>query len=422
MKQCLSALLYLICSVALLFGADFTVRGGRYNLYHNYYHPAEILSAAAPDEIPENSEISQDNQEKNQENSEVSQDSQEKNQENGEISQDNPGENIEISGEVPENDAAENQESAGEIADEKILKRPRLIAHRGYTASAPENTLAAFEAAANAGYDCIETDVRFTSDGKAVLLHRPVVDDTSNGTGEIANMTLEQARALDFGAGRGEEYAGTRIPTLEEGLAFCRGLGLDVYLELKVPEMTEEQYKNIAFTVQDCGMRDHVTFISFYLTCLEGMAARDTGYHFRFLTSSRDMKIQHDSNDATVKQAMEYFWSIQETAGSVGISWNYTRLTPELAAEVKNAGLILELWTVDDLNILRDMPLSCSAITTNIITNDLINLMDSPGEIPVTNSVTSGESPGADSPAIDTEENPVKNPGAEDITDIDDEM
>ena len=411
MKQCLSALLYLICSVALLFGANFTVRGGRYNLYH-YYHPAEILSAAAPDEIPENSEISQEISQNNQDNPE-----------NSEISQDNPGENSEIS--------RENQESAGEIPDEKILKRPRLIAHRGYTASAPENTLAAFEAAARAGYDCIETDVRFTSDGKAVLLHRPVVDDTSNGTGEIANMTLEQARALDFGAGRGEEYAGTRIPTLEEGLAFCRGLGLDVYLELKVPEMTEEQYKNIAFTVQDCGMRDHVTFISFYLTCLEGMAARDTGYHFRFLTSSRDMKIQHDSNDATVKQAMEYFWSIQETAGSVGISWNYTRLTPELAAEVENAGLILELWTVDDLNILRDMPLSCSAITTNSITNDLINLMDSPGEIPVTGSpvtapgeipVISGESPGADSPAIDTEENPVKNPGAEDITDIDDEM
>ena len=398
MKQCLSALLYLICSVALLFGANFTVRSGRNNLY-NYHNPA-VLSAAAPDEIPENSEISQEISQNNQDN-----------QENGEISQDNPGENIEISGEVPENDAAENQESAGEIADEKILKRPRLIAHRGYTASAPENTLAAFEAAARAGYDCIETDVRFTSDGKAVLLHRPVVDDTSNGTGEIANMTLEQARALDFGAGRGEEYAGTRIPTLEEGLAFCRGLGLDVYLELKVPEMTEEQYKNIAFTVQDCGMRDHVTFISFYLTCLEGMAARDTGYHFRFLTSSRDMKIQHDSNDATVKQAMEYFWSIQETAGSVGISWNYTRLTPELAAEVKNAGLILELWTVDDLNILRDMPLSCAAITTNSITNDLINLMDSPGEIPVTNS-----------PAIDIKENPVAEKAVEDRTDIDDEM
>ena len=274
--------------------------------------------------------------------------------------------------------------------------------------------------------------MRFTSDGKAVLLHRPVVDDTSNGTGEIANMTLEQARALDFGAGRGEEYAGTRIPTLEEGLAFCRGLGLDVYLELKVPEMTEEQYKNIAFTVQDCGMRDHVTFISFYLTCLEGMAALDTGYHFRFLTSSRDMKIQHDSNDATVKQAMEYFWSIQETAGSVGISWNYTRLTPELATEVENAGLNLEVWTVDDINSLQNIPLSCSAITTNIITNDLINLMDSPGEnpvtgspvtapgeIPVTGSVSSGENPVTDSPATDTEENPVTE---ESVTDIDNKI
>ena len=244
----------------------------------------------------------------------------------------------------------------------------RLIAHRGYAAAAPENTLAAFEQAVLMGYDCIETDLRFTSDGYAVLLHHPVVDYTSNSTGNIASMTFEQVRALDFGVNCAEKYAGTTIPTLREALDFCRERGLHVYLELKVPEMTPEQYRQTAQTIRECGMREHVTMISFYLACLQGMAAQDTGYGFRLLTSSHNIKERHDSNDAPVQEAMEYFWSIQETAQSVGISWNYARLTPELAQAVADAGLTLEAWTVNTLEEVQDLPRTCRAITTDAIT------------------------------------------------------
>ena len=345
MKQYLSALLYIICSVALLLHTGSAVQRERYQ--NPEREGIEILSGAA-DELRDDPAAYATGETR----------------ETGTVAPSvTPGQKT-PSARITGTDAESQTPDESEIPE-----NIRLIAHRGYTISAPENTLPAFEAAARAGYDCIETDVRFTSDGTAVLLHRPVVDDTSNGTGEIADMTLIQARCLDFGARRGEEYAGTRIPTLEEGLAFCRGLELDVYLELKVPEMTPEQYQIVDHIVKDCGMRDHVTFISFYLVCLEGMAAQDTGYHFRFLTSSRDIETRHESNDVSVKTAMEYFWSIQETAGSVGISWNYTRLTPELAEEIKTAGLVLEAWTVDDIKALQAIPASCAAVTTNMITN-----------------------------------------------------
>ena len=64
----------------------------------------------------------------------------------------------------------------------------------------------------------IELDVDYTKDGKILLLHDPTVDRTSNGHGSLSDLTFDEARALDFGAWKGEQFAGTKIPTLEEAL------------------------------------------------------------------------------------------------------------------------------------------------------------------------------------------------------------
>ncbi len=103
-----------------------------------------------------------------------------------------------------------------------------MIAHRGAPASsgAPENTLAAFRAAIDAGADWLEFDVRATRDGRLVVLHDATVDRTTDGSGAIADLTLEQARALD--AGNGE-----RIPTVDEVVGLAMAAGVPILPEIK---------------------------------------------------------------------------------------------------------------------------------------------------------------------------------------------
>ncbi|MDQ7820228.1 MAG: glycerophosphodiester phosphodiesterase family protein [Armatimonadota bacterium] len=98
-----------------------------------------------------------------------------------------------------------------------------VIAHRGASAAAPENTLAAFRRAADDGADGIELDVRATSDGHLVVLHDADVSRTTDGAGAVAALTLAQLRRLDAGSWFGPAFAGERVPLLEEVLGWARG-------------------------------------------------------------------------------------------------------------------------------------------------------------------------------------------------------
>ena len=102
----------------------------------------------------------------------------------------------------------------------------RTIAHRGYSAVAPENTIPAYILAKQMGYKYVECDVSFTSDNVAVLLHDSTIDRTSNGTGSIADMPYEQAAQYDYGSWKSSEYTGTTIPTFEEFIMLCKKIGL----------------------------------------------------------------------------------------------------------------------------------------------------------------------------------------------------
>ena len=110
--------------------------------------------------------------------------------------------------------------------------RPFVSAHRGFSVRAPENTMPALQAAVDAGADVAEIDVRLTSDGTLVLMHDATVDRTTDGKGPISAMTLAEARSLDAGRWFDRKFAGTRVPTLDEVLAWgCGRLGL--LIELK---------------------------------------------------------------------------------------------------------------------------------------------------------------------------------------------
>ncbi|MEX2187098.1 MAG: glycerophosphodiester phosphodiesterase family protein [Pirellulales bacterium] len=114
--------------------------------------------------------------------------------------------------------------------------RVEIISHRGNSCCAPENTLAAIDAAFNAGASHMEIDVRLTADGVAVLMHDDALDRTTNGTGNVASMTLAQLKQVDAGSWFGPDFAGTTVPTLAEALQTAAGRGR-LLLDVKVDGM-----------------------------------------------------------------------------------------------------------------------------------------------------------------------------------------
>lgn len=125
-----------------------------------------------------------------------------------------------------------------------------IVAYRGASTIAPENTLSAFELAIESGADVIEADVRLSADGEPLILHDATVDRTTNGTGLLADLTADAASELDAGDGE-------RIPALAELLALAVGR---VRLSLDLREV--EAADAAVASVQAAGMVETVSFAS----------------------------------------------------------------------------------------------------------------------------------------------------------------
>lgn len=105
-------------------------------------------------------------------------------------------------------------------------RAPLVIAHRGASFYAPENTMAAFRTALEVGADGLEFDVKLTGDGEVVVLHDQTLERTTDGRGSISDFNLEEIEALDAGRHFGRQYTGERVPRLAEVLDTFGGLGL----------------------------------------------------------------------------------------------------------------------------------------------------------------------------------------------------
>jgi glycerophosphoryl diester phosphodiesterase len=102
-------------------------------------------------------------------------------------------------------------------------RSPLIIAHRGASAHAPENTLAAFKLAIQKNADVIELDTKLTADEQVVVIHDQTVDRTTNGSGKVNNLPYAALREFDAGGHFGEKFQNEQIPTLEEVFEVCAG-------------------------------------------------------------------------------------------------------------------------------------------------------------------------------------------------------
>jgi glycerophosphoryl diester phosphodiesterase len=143
-----------------------------------------------------------------------------------------------------------------------------VSAHRGASGYAPENTLAAFRLAHKLGADMVEFDVHLTADDRLVVLHDDTLDRTTNGSGYVRDHTSDEIAQLDAGAWYAPEFAGLRVPLLDEVLAWACDAGMPLSIELKRPNaaLNRDPYPDLAARViervQAHGLPDRVLLFS----------------------------------------------------------------------------------------------------------------------------------------------------------------
>lgn len=139
----------------------------------------------------------------------------------------------------------------------------KILGHRGANRRAPQNTIPAFQAAIDRGADGVEFDVQMSSDGVLVICHNFTVDETSNGSGYVNELTFEELRNLDFGSWFSKEFAGTKIPTLEETLDCVKDMEI-INVEIKHPTKNRVEVVHKTFDcVKEKGLLEKTIFSSF---------------------------------------------------------------------------------------------------------------------------------------------------------------
>jgi glycerophosphoryl diester phosphodiesterase len=149
-----------------------------------------------------------------------------------------------------------------------------IIAHRGFSARAPENTLASLEAAMAAGARAVEFDVQVAACGTPVLFHDGMLSRTTDGAGPLRKRTLAQLKRLDAGSWYSAEFAGETIPSLEEALTTLRGRVGRVYLEIKGFHELEDVDHMVA-VVRATGTSGEVVYISLNWTTIDRVRGQD---------------------------------------------------------------------------------------------------------------------------------------------------
>jgi glycerophosphoryl diester phosphodiesterase len=231
-------------------------------------------------------------------------------------------------------------------------KRFLNIAHRGFSARYPENTLLAFEKALDVGVGWIELDVQTTSDGVPVVIHDATVDRTTDGSGRVDAMTLDEVKALDAGSHRGESFAGLRVPSLDETLDSLVGR-TRLVIELKMGEPAS--VSDVVEAVEARGMTEDVTYSAFHRENLRAVSAILAGASLNPLGGMAGRSIAEvieETHDLKAK-----------TLGMVAAD-----ATEELAEAAHAAGLLLRCsGAADDTGpeIRRLIAIGADGLTTN---------------------------------------------------------
>lgn len=239
------------------------------------------------------------------------------------------------------------------IFDSFYLDRPLILAHRGARDVAPENTLAAFQAAIDVGADGFELDVTRCSTGEIVVIHDDTVDRTTNSSGRVGTMSFYVIREMDAGSWFSGEFARQRIPMLAEALDLAQAAAR-VNIEIKGRNIRSDGIEEeIAGMVRARGMVEQVIISSFNPVALGRMRAVAPEIACALLYS-QDLPVY-------LSRAWARHWiRIQ------ALHPHYTMVDETYVAWARSKGYRVNVWTVNDPRAMRRMiDLGVDAIITD---------------------------------------------------------
>ena len=209
-------------------------------------------------------------------------------------------------------------------------QRPQIVAHRGASGEAPENTLAAYRRALAIGVDAVELDVHLSTEGDVVVIHDFTLGRTTNGSGLVGDLPIAALRRLDAGRWFGEAFAGEPIPTLTEALDALRRVR--VIIEIKNGPIYYRGIADRVVTEVRNARHPAVTVSSFDHPVLLDVRALASDIPTAVLYSARPIDPIRLARDAG--------------AAILHPQWAHVRADGVTAAH--GAGLRVETWTVDD--------------------------------------------------------------------------
>ena len=257
---------------------------------------------------------------------------------------------------------------------------PRFVAHRGGAALWPENTLLAFRNAIATGARTLEFDVHATADGDVAVIHDPTVDRTTNGTGRVQQLTVEELGRLRI---KGLDGAPTdeRVPTLREVLAVAAPAGVSLLVEVKGPGVAAtyeraggavkvtpgERYEgleaNVVQRLRDAGTVERAVVMAFNPAVLTTVRALAPGQQTALLVERRHVQNTGASSTEPVD------WAVRAGANVLGI--HHSVCDASMVAAARNAGITLGVYTVNDEADLRRL----AALGVDVIISDRADLV-----------------------------------------------
>lgn len=243
-------------------------------------------------------------------------------------------------------------------------RTPRMIAHRGASSDAPENTLAAFRLAVESGADGVEFDVRLSKDGVPVVIHDADLIRTAGINKPVAEMTAAELGRVDNGSWFGGEFAGERIPTLAETLDAISDLDGPIYIELKCGR---DEVDPLALSVCNIAAASKVFrnvivkgFNPAVVPVVKTIAPNILAYCL------------FDIGAADIFRQTTFIPKLAYELGADGISLHSGLADADLIAEARRIGLRTAAWTIDDES---GFTAAANAGIEDIITNEPAKLL-----------------------------------------------
>jgi glycerophosphoryl diester phosphodiesterase len=253
------------------------------------------------------------------------------------------------------------------LIDYQFGERPLIVAHRGNSGHAPENTMTAIRQGVEAGADMVEIDVQITADDRLIVFHDSVLGRTTNGSGKVISHTFEEIATLDAGSWMDTSYAGERVPLLVDVLGYLRG---KAYLNIELKRYDDDAeiggrfLSGVMRTIEVAGMLDYTILSSFDHALLAGV--RELGWHIPYAV------IMHPDDRAMPSERAL-------PVGAQAVVMSKKQLSHARVADAREHRLPLAVYTINTReDFLKTASYGVQAVVTNF-PGLIIETLASPG-------------------------------------------